>query len=185
MIYLILGVFLWYAAHLFKRVFPAPRARMGDKGAGLVAAVLLVSIILMVIGYRGYYPDNLYTPLPGMGHLMNLIALIAIFIMMSSRLGGYVERVIRHPQLSGFALWSGAHLLVNGDLGAVILFGGLGVWALLEMVILNRASGPWKRPESARIGRDAIAAALAVAVYGAATAAHWWLGYYPFSGTYG
>ena len=50
MFFLIAGVLLWWAAHLFKRLAPDARASMGDKGKGLVAVVLVVSVILMVVG---------------------------------------------------------------------------------------------------------------------------------------
>ena len=52
MIWLILGVALWWGAHFFKRVAPDVRASLGDPGKGAVALALLVSIVLMVIGYR-------------------------------------------------------------------------------------------------------------------------------------
>lgn len=52
MLILILGVALWAGAHLFKRLAPARRAGLGDKGKGLVSAALVVAIVLMVIGYR-------------------------------------------------------------------------------------------------------------------------------------
>jgi uncharacterized membrane protein len=44
------------------------------------------------------------------------------------------------------AVWSGSHLLANGDSRSLILFGGLGVWAVLEMLLISRREGPWKRP---------------------------------------
>ena len=56
-IVLIIGVALWWAAHLFKRVAPARRAAMGDPGKGAVAATIAVGIVLMVIGYRGTGAD--------------------------------------------------------------------------------------------------------------------------------
>ena len=47
MVLLISGVALWWAAHLFKRVAPGPRAALGDKGKGLVAVLLVLSVVLM------------------------------------------------------------------------------------------------------------------------------------------
>ncbi len=52
MLILVIGVALWWAAHLFKRVAPEPRAALGDKGKGIVAVLLVLSVILMVVGYR-------------------------------------------------------------------------------------------------------------------------------------
>lgn len=186
MVWLILGIVLWYGGHFFKRAAPGLRAKLGDEaGKGVVALVLLASIVLMVIGFRGLYTDNLYTPLPGMGHLMNLTTLIALFIMVSSGAGGHVERFIRHPQLTGFALWSASHLLVNGDLASVILFGTLTIWALVEITVINRAAGGWQRPSKGLLKKDALAAGIAIVAYAIITGIHMWLGYNPFLGTYG
>ena len=77
---LILGLVFWWAAHLFKRVAPARRAAMGDKGKGLLAGVLVASVVLMVIGYRSAEYAAVYSPMAGMGHLNNLLMLGAIFL---------------------------------------------------------------------------------------------------------
>ncbi len=69
MVLLILGLALWFAAHLFKRIAPDARAGMGDRGKGIVALALLVSVVLMVLGYRSADYVAVYDPLPGMGHL--------------------------------------------------------------------------------------------------------------------
>ena len=50
---LILGIAIWWGAHLFKRIAPDARASLGDPGKGLVAVAIAVAIVLMVIGYRG------------------------------------------------------------------------------------------------------------------------------------
>ena len=54
MVLLISGVVLWWAAHLFKRVAPERRAALGDKGKGLVAVLLVLSIFLMARGYGAW-----------------------------------------------------------------------------------------------------------------------------------
>ena len=123
---LIAGVALWWAAHLFKRLAPDARVGMGDKGKGLVAGVLVISVILMVVGYRSADVIALYAPLPGMGHLNNLAMLIAIFLYGVGGTKGMLYTRMRHPMLWGTVIWAGSHLLVNGDLASVILFGGIG-----------------------------------------------------------
>ena len=59
-----------------------------------------------------------------------------------------IKQYVRHPQLTGVALWAGAHLLLNGDSRSVILFAGMGVWALTEIVLISRREGLWRKPES-------------------------------------
>ena len=65
-----------------------------------------------------------------------------------------LRRVIRHPQLSGVALWGIAHLLLNGDSRALLLFGGMTVWALVEMAAINHRDGVWIKAEAPKPGTD-------------------------------
>ncbi len=75
-----------------------------------------------------------------------------------------VKRFIRNPQLAGVIVWAGAHLLANGDNRSIVLFGGLGLWAILEIVLLNRRDGPWEKPGPAPIKRDLMLGVLAAVV---------------------
>ncbi len=185
MLILILGVALWIAAHLFKRIAPARRAALGDRGKGPIALALLLSVVLMVIGYRGAETIPLYTPLAGMGHLNNLAMLVAVYLYGVGGTKGTLYPRMRHPMLWGTVIWAGAHLLVNGDLAAVILFGGLGVWALVSMALINRAA-PWVPPTGGRgVKGDLMNLAGTLVLYGVIAAIHIWLGYNPFLGTYG
>ena len=78
---MILGIALWAGAHFFKRIAPDARAAMGDKGKGIVAVLIVASIVLMVIGYRGAPGIFVWFP-PSWGvHVNNLLILIAIFMM--------------------------------------------------------------------------------------------------------
>jgi hypothetical protein len=74
-----------------------------------------------------------------------------------------VKRVIRHPQLLGFVVWAGSHLLANGDGRSVILFGGLGAWAIASMWTISRRQGVWKKPDPVPLSRELLPAAVAVA----------------------
>ena len=182
---LILGLALWIAAHLFKRVAPAGRAALGDKGKGLVAVILLISVVLMVIGYRGADVSPVYTPLAGMGHLNNLLMLVSIFLFGVGGTKGVLYTRLRHPMLLGMLIWAVAHLLVNGDVASIVLFGVLGAWAIVEMVVIN-AAGAWVRPTEGKGVkgdlRNGVATLVLFAIIGAV---HIWLGHNPFMGTYG
>ena len=59
-----------------------------------------------------------------------------------------IKRLVRHPMLMGVFVWSLSHLLTNGTTRALILFGGLGVWALIEMPLINAREGARELPES-------------------------------------
>jgi uncharacterized membrane protein len=182
---LILGLAIWIAAHLFKRIAPGARAALGEKGKGLVAVALLISVVLMVIGYRGAEVSPVYTPIPGIGHLNNLLMLVSVFLFGVGGTKGVLYTKLRHPMLLGMLTWAVAHLLVNGDLASIVLFGVLGLWAIVEMVVIN-AAGPWARPTEGK-GlkgdlRNGVATLVLVGIIGAI---HIWLGHNPFLGTYG
>lgn len=182
---LIAGLALWWIAHLFKRVAPGPRANLGDAGKGVVAALLLVAVVLMVIGYRRAEVVPVYTPLAGMGHLNNLLMLVSLFLFGVGGTKGTLYTRMRHPMLWGTVIWAGSHLLVNGDQASLVLFGGIAIWALVAMALINR-SGPWLRPVEARgLKGDAMNLAGALVLYGIISGVHIWLGHNPFAGTYG
>lgn len=90
----------------------------------------------------------MYHP-PGWGHTAAVpLVFLAFFLFAASLQKTNVKRFVRHPQLAGVAVWAGAHLLSNGDSRSLVLFGTLGVWALLEMPLISRREGPWERPPS-------------------------------------
>jgi uncharacterized membrane protein len=173
--WLVLGLLLWISAHLFKRVLPAQRAALGRRGLGVVAVLVLAGIILMVLGYRSAEVTYLYALPYGVWHLNNLLMLVAIFLLDAGRAGGVVAAKLRHPMLWGVVVWAVAHLLVNGDLASLVLFGGLGLWALSEMVIINRADGAWSAPARGPLAKDLKTAAIALVIYAVIVAVHYWL----------
>lgn len=182
---LILGLVLWYVSHLEKRLVPGLRASLGDNTAKIAVTVLsLLSVVLMIVGYRAADFSPVYAPLPGMGHLNNTLMLIAIFLFGVPHTKGIVKSTIRHPMLTGTLIWAIAHLLVNGDLASILLFGGIGVWSVLSMLLIN-AQGPWNRPARGAIRSDLIGVAITLVLYGIVAGIHIWLGHNPFVGTYG
>ncbi|KRW94964.1 NnrU family protein [Paracoccus sp. MKU1] len=180
MFILILGVALWWAAHLLKRLAPGLRDRLGRGG---VAGALAASVVLMVIGYRmadGPYWWGATAPLKGVN---NLLVLVAFYLFAVAGMKTRLARHLRHPQLTGFALWALAHLVPNGDLSSFVLFGGLLLWALAEMAVINRAEPGWTPPAGPfPIRKEAMAAVGAVVLFGVVALVHTWLGYNPFGG---
>ena len=108
---------------------------------------------------------------------------ILLFGMGSSK--GKMRAWFRHPMLMGVITWSVAHLLVNGDLASVILFGGLAIWAIIQILLINRAVVDWARPEAGPVARDIRLLVIALVLYAVIAAIHTWLGYNTFLGTYG
>lgn len=177
MTYLILGLVLWTAAHLFKRVAPARREAMGDAARGLVSVAVLASVVLMVLGYRGAEVVDLWYPPEWLRHVNNLLMLLAVYLFAASGMKTAITRVIRHPQLTAVKTWAVAHLLVNGDLASVVLFGGLLAWAVVAVIAINRAVPRPAPNPPAPAGKEIGAVVGAVVVALAIGWVHAWLGY--------
>ncbi len=177
---LILGVLLWSLVHLFKRVAPGLRASMGDKAKGPIALLIVLSVVLMVLGYRGAEVETVYwgrTPM--LAGINNLLMLLSVYLFAVSGMKTRAAAFIRHPQLMGVRLWAVGHLLVNGDWPSFILFGGLLVWVESEIFLIN-AQSEWQKPAPAPMGKEIGAIVGAVAVFGVIALIHNWLGYNPF-----
>ncbi|MFY2823655.1 NnrU family protein [Ruegeria sp. MALMAid1280] len=177
---LILGVALWWAAHLFKRVMPAQRAAMGNGGKGAVALALVAAVLLMIFGYRMTDFIHVWSPPSFMIHINNLLVLIAIFMMSPAGRKGRLLNKMRHPMLAGFRAWAFAHLLVNGDLASIILFGGLFLWAMVEVAVINRAEPEWTPAEPGTYGKDAMFFVASIVLFGIIGYIHGLVGPSPF-----
>mgnify|MGYP002620020130 CR=1 FL=1 len=177
---LVPGVALWSLAHLFKRLAPARRAAMGDGGRGMVALALLASLVLMVLGYRWAETLHLWYPPAFLRHLNNLLMLLAVYLFAASSLKTAITRRIRHPQLTAVKTWALAHLLVKGTLGGVILFGGLMAWAVVAVILINRAQRDWQRPEPVPVATEAMAVGAALVGFVVIGMIHNWLGVWPY-----
>ena len=177
---LILGVALWWGAHFFKRLAPERRAAMGEKGKGLVTLLLVASVVLMVWGYRSAEFVPVWEPPAFLVHVNNLLMLLAFYLYAASGMKTGITRVIRHPQLTGFKTWAVAHLLVNGDLAAIILFGGLLAWAVVSVIVINRAEPAWVRPAPAPAKKEVMAVVATILVVVIVMLIHNWLGVPPW-----
>lgn len=177
---LILGLILYSGSHLFKRLLPDRRAAMGDAGKAVVALISLAGIVLMVIGYRAAPVTEVWTPPAFLTHLNNLLMLIAVFLLGIGKMRGVVRTKLRHPMLGAVKVWALAHLLVNGDLASIVLFGGLLAWAVISLILINKAEPVWVRPEVGPLRNDLIFAGISVLIFGVITYVHTWLGVSPF-----
>ncbi len=177
---LLLGVALWWAAHLFKRVMPERRAAMGDAGKGVVALALAVAILLMIFGYRMTDFIHVWAPPAFLTHINNLLVLIAFYLASPAGQKGRLLNKIRHPMLGGFKLWAFAHLLVNGDLASIVLFGGLLAWAVVEVIVINKSEPDWTPGEPGTYGKDAMFFVASIILLGVVGYIHGLVGPSPF-----
>ena len=143
---LILGIVLFLGAHAFTTL-RGPRQRLIDglgAGAykGVYSVVSLIGFVLICVGFSHYRSEGLiplWFPPAGMRHLtitLMLFAFIALAAMnpAPSRIRGW----LRHPMLVAIKIWALAHLLVNGDLGGMILFGSFLAFAVWDRIAVKR-----------------------------------------------
>lgn len=137
---LILGLVLFLGAHSLRIVAEPWRqrqiARLGTKKwKGLFALVSLAGLVLIVYGYgqARLHTVVLWTPPLGMRHLTALLTLIAFILLTAADVPrNAIKAKLKHPMILGVKVWALAHLLANGTLADVVLFGAFLVWAVFD-----------------------------------------------------
>jgi uncharacterized membrane protein len=133
------------------------------------ALVSLVGLALIVWGFAHYratgWIDVWYPPV-AFKHIMLALMLPAVILVVASYIRGRIYTTLKHPMLAGVKLWAGAHLLANGDLGSIILFGSFLGWAVFDRISLKRRADAGAPPiPVGGTGNDVIAVAVGVVVY--------------------
>ena len=181
---LVLGLILWTAAHFLKRLAPSLRQsmqdRMGDGSKGIVAVAIFASLALMVIGYRGIETAYLWDHSAATKGVNNLAMLVAVALYGVGNSKSRLRSKMRHPMLWGTVVWAAAHLMVNGDVASIVLFGWIGAWALVQMQLINRAEPDYTPWEGGSVAGDVRLGIITLVVFSVIAAIHIWLGYNPF-----
>jgi len=145
MLQLILGLVLFLGIHSISIVSLPTRnalaARMGEwPFKGLYALIAIVGLILIVRGYgeARLDPTVLYTLPDWTRHLAMLIMLPAFPALLATYFPGRISQALGHPMLVAVKFWALAHLLVNGTLADVLLFGGFLAWAVADRISMKR-----------------------------------------------
>lgn len=177
---LISGLLLWSLAHLFPSAMSGTRAKViakigNNTYRGLFALVIVASLVMIVFGWKSAVTTHVYVPPLFGSPLPALLILIAFILMVAAQTRTNIRRVIRHPQLTGVAIWGIAHLLINGDSRSVTLFSAMTVWSILTMVLGNRRDGPWVKPGAVAISSDIITVVGGAAGFGVLLYAHQFL----------
>lgn len=143
---LILGLVIFLGSHSI-RIFAdewrkARIARMGEKNwKAAYSVVSIIGLVLIVWGYgiARHEPVMLWSPPAWAPHLAGILTLAAFILFPAAHVpGNHFKALLRHPMVIAVALWALAHLLANGMLHAVLLFGAFLVWAVLDFVASRR-----------------------------------------------
>lgn len=142
---LILGLLIFLGVHSVSIVAPGWRdaqvARLGEKPwKGLYTVLAIAGFVLLVIGYgqARQSPVVLYTPPVALRHVALLLLLPVFVLLLAAYLPGRVKTAAKHPMLLATKLWATAHLLANGNLADVLLFGGFLAWAVADRISMKR-----------------------------------------------
>lgn len=142
---LIAGLLLFLGIHSVAIAAPGLRAsavtRLGLYGwKGLYSLIAITGFALIVVGYgeARLAPQWLYTPAKALRHLALLVMLPVFPLLLAAYLPGRIRSASRHPMLLATKLWALAHLLANGGLHDVVLFGGFLAWAVADRISLKR-----------------------------------------------
>lgn len=177
---LALGMLLYAALHLIKSLAPSLRARLYDRLGeggykGLFSLLVLASFALIIVGWRSAVPQFVYLPPAGLHSVAMALLLLAFLLMVVSGRPSRLRQIVRHPQLTGVALWGIAHLMLNGNNRDLLLFGGMAVWAVVEIIAINRREGVWVKAEVPPLSTDLVNVVVAVAMVALVVYIHPWL----------
>ncbi len=149
---LVLGLVVLIGAHAFVTMRGARAAAIARIGEwpykGLFSLVSLIGLVLIVIGFGQYRATgwiDVWDPPAWTRHVAAPLVWLAFIGVAAAYVPGNIKLRLKHPMLAGIKLWAFAHLIANGDLGSIVLFGAILAWAVFDRISLKHradAGGP-------------------------------------------
>ena len=171
---LILGLAVFLATHVFVS-FREARASVIERVwlpryRGLFAIVSLVGLALIIWGYAQYRAHDLiqlWSPPAFMRHITAGLVLFAVIFFVAAFVPSHIKTRLKHPMLAGVKAWALAHLLSNGDLGSILLFGTFLAWGVYARIAAKRRGDIGAAAKSAPDGwtNDIIVVVLGAAIF--------------------
>jgi uncharacterized membrane protein len=173
---LIAGLVVFFAVHSIAIVADGWRQRMIERMGewswkGLYSVIAAVGLVLIIWGYglARQEPVVLYAS-PAWMRYVTAVLLIPVFpLLLATYLPGRIQSATKHPMLAATKLWAFAHLLANGTLADVLLFGAFLAWAVADRISLKRRAEPWVPRLPRTAANDVIAVVGGLGVYVAFT----------------
>jgi uncharacterized membrane protein len=164
---LVLGLILFLGPHVFVTLRPHRDNAVKHLGEwpykGLFAVVSIAGLYVTGKGFGMYYsagPIDIWYPPSWTKHITETLMLPACIFVTAAYLPGQIKLALKHPMLVGVKTWAVAHLLANGDLGGIILFGAVLAWAVYDRITLKHRSDPGGPPIPQGGRRNDIAAVI-------------------------
>jgi uncharacterized membrane protein len=170
---MVVGLALFVGAHALTTQRELRARVMASTGEGgykigysLVSAAGLALIVAGFARYRATGWIDVWYPPVAMKHIAAALMLPAVVLVVASYIRGRIYTTLKHPMLAGVKLWAFAHLLANGDLGSIILFGSFLGWAVFDRISLKHRADAGAPPiPVGGPGNDLIAFAVGVVAY--------------------
>ena len=170
---MILGLVLLLGAHTLttqRELRAGLIASWGEGGYKVgYALVSIAGLALIVWGFAHYRATgwiDVWDPPKALKHITVALMLPAVVLVVASYIRGRIYAAVKHPMLSGVKLWATAHLIANGDLGSIILFGSFLGWAVFDRISLKRRTDAGAPPiPVGGWGNDLIAVAVGIVAY--------------------
>ena len=140
--FLIAGLVVFFGTHLipiFQGIRTVLRSKLGKKPYQAIYSLMSLTGFVLIIygmGQSDFIP--LYEPPEWGRHLTGLFMLLGLYCLISGYVKSSFRRISAHPMLWGFSLWAIGHLLANGDLASLLLFGSFLAYALVDMLSANK-----------------------------------------------
>lgn len=138
---LIIGLSIFFLIHLLPTTPTLKSAMVGKVGElpykALFSVVSLLGFLLMVLGKAEAEFVSLWQPPVMLSVLTKLMMLPAMVLLVAAYLPSNIKKHVRHPMLCGVVLWAVGHLMINGDMASILLFGGFLIFALVDMASAN------------------------------------------------
>ena len=169
MLILIVGLALFLGVHSARVVAePARRRFIAERGEnawkGLYSILSLVGLVLIVVGYRAAPDVFLWVPPTWLRHVTLLLTAAAFVLLAAAYVpGNRIKAAVGHPMVLGVKVWAFAHLLANGTLASVLLFGAFLAWAVADYVASRRRD---RREGIERVATGGLATNLATVAIG-------------------
>ncbi len=176
MTYLVLGLVIFFGTHLFSAYRSREpgkdlRKKMGEGPyMGLYSLVSIAGFALIVWGFGAARPAQiLYTPPAYLAHINLLLMAIAMILLAAAYLPtGRIKKAVKHPMLAAVKVWAFGHLLANGELNSVVLFGSFLAYAVLDRIAVKKRGDNGPGPDAAVNGMgDAGAVVVGLGAYAA------------------
>ncbi len=172
LVVLIVGLVVFFASHVFVTARDKRAALIDRLGTGgyrvLFSVVSLAGLALIVWGYADYRVHDwiqVWTPPAAMRHATVGLMLISIVVLASFRIPSHIKTWTKHPMLASIKIWAFAHLLSNGDLGSILLFGSFLAWAVYARIAAKRRGDLGAQVAPAGWTNDIVVVLAGVAAY--------------------